>query len=196
MADTPRITGVDWDLVNEGAASWARDHGGKLVKDISTTTRRGVGNAVSNFYTEAQTMGELTGNMTTFRDNLGTVFSPQRAEMIAITEVTRSAVQGEREMAKELAKEGIIMVEVWQTRNDDLVCKICEPRNGKEQGDGWTENDGPPGHPRCRCNVRHELPKPKEGAVEVQPVFKQPVSTVPKFGTCLLYTSPSPRDRS
>ena len=173
MADTPRITGVDWDLVNEDAANWARDYGGKLVKDISTTTRRGVGNAVSNFYTEAQTMGELTGNMTTFRDNLGTVFSPQRAEMIAVTEVTRSAAEGEREMAKELAKEGIIMVEVWQTRNDDLVCEICGPRNGIEElkgsGDAyWDRNMGPPGHPRCRCNVRHELPKPKEGAVEVE----------------------------
>jgi len=157
MAD-PKITGVDWDLVNKDAANWARDHGGKLVKDISTTTRRRVGNSVANFYEEGLTIGDL-GN------RLGSIYSPQRAEMIAITEVTRAAAEGERAIAKELAKDGIIMVEIWETRNDGIVCSICEPRQGKQQGDGWTESDGPPGHPNCRCNIRHEFPKPKEGAL-------------------------------
>ena len=156
----PKITGVDWDLVNEDAANWARDHGGRLVKDISKTQRRRVGNSVANFYEEGLTIGDL-GN------RLGSIYSPQRAEMIAITEVTRAAAEGERAIAKELAKDGIIMVEIWETRNDGMVCSICEPRQGKQQGDGWTESDGPPGHPNCRCNIRHEFPKPKEGAIEV-----------------------------
>ena len=128
--------GVSWDLVNEGAASWARDYGGRLVKDISTTTRRSVGNAVANFYEQGQTMGELGGSMTEFRDRLGNVFGPQRAEMIAVTEVTRAAAEGERALEKEVAKEGIILVEIWQTANDDLVCQICGPRNGIEEHKG------------------------------------------------------------
>ena len=163
----PKITGVDWDLVNEDAANWARDHGGRLVKEISKTTRGRVGKEVANFYEQGQTIGELGGSMTDFRDRLGNVFGPQRAEMIAITEVTRAAAEGERAIARELAKDGIIMVEIWETRNDGVVCSTCEPRQGKQQGDGWTASDGPPGHPNCRCNIRHEFPKPKEGALEV-----------------------------
>jgi len=52
-------------------------------------------------------------------------------------------------------------VEVWQTRNDEIVCPICGPRHGKEEGDGWTKDDGPPAHPRCRCWTNHVLPGKK-----------------------------------
>ena len=138
MAD-PKVSGVDWTLVNEDAATWAREYGGELVKDIESKTRRDVGNAVGKFYSEGQTMGQLNSS-------LGTIYSPQRAERIAITEVTRAAAEGEREIAKELAKDGIVMIEVWETRNDDLVCTICGPRHGKKEGYGWERHQGPPGH--------------------------------------------------
>jgi hypothetical protein len=160
MAD-PKITGVDWSLVNEDAATWAREYGGQLVKEIDEKTRRDVGNAVGKFYSEGQTMGKLN-------NSLGMIYSPQRAERIAITEVTRAAAEGEREIANELAKEGILMVEVWETRNDLVVCAICEPRHGKKENDGWTRDQGPPGHPNCRCNIRHEFAEPKEGALEIE----------------------------
>jgi intein/homing endonuclease len=42
--------------------------------------------------------------------------------MIATTEVTRASVEGEREVAREVAEQGIEMVEVWQTSNDEMVC--------------------------------------------------------------------------
>jgi hypothetical protein len=82
--------------------------------------------------------------------------------MIAITEVTRAAAEGERATVREIAKEGIKMVEVWQTKNDEIVCTICGPRHGKKVGDGWSRNDGPPAHPRCRCWINHEFEKPVE----------------------------------
>jgi hypothetical protein len=177
MAD-PKITGVDWDLVNEDAATWARDFGGDLVKKIDEGTRRDVGNAVGNFYSEGQTMGELTGR-------LGRIYSPQRAERIAITEVTRAAAEGERGIAKELAKDGVVMVEVWQTRNDSVVCEICRPRNGVEQykGDGdayWDSSQGPPGHPNCRCNIRLDYPEPKEGELAIEVDQELIVNTYPE----------------
>jgi SPP1 gp7 family putative phage head morphogenesis protein len=93
-------------------------------------------------------MGDLRGR-------LGRIYSPVRAEMIAVTEVTRAAAEGERATVREIEKEGIRMVEVWQTNNDSLVCPICGPRHGKKVGDGWSKNDGPPAHPRCRCWLTH-----------------------------------------
>ena len=149
--------GVDWSLVNEAASSWAQQYSFNLVGGINTTTQRAVSRATGNFYSQGQTIGQLTGR-------LGRIYSPIRAEMIAVTEVTRAAAEGEREVVAELAKEGIRMYEVWQTRNDELVCPICGPRHGKRVGDGWNSSQGPPAHPRCRCNIRHEFEKEKENA--------------------------------
>jgi hypothetical protein len=150
---TPAI-GVDWDLVNRGAADWARRYGGDLVRSIDDKTKQAVRDAVADYYDEGLNLGQL-------RERLGRWFSPVRADMIATTEVTRASVQGERAIADEVAKEGIQMVEVWQTNNDELVCPICGPRHGKVLGDGWTRADGPPAHPRCRCWVGHELRRPE-----------------------------------
>ena len=144
--------GVDWSLVNESASIWAQQYSYDLIGGINTTTQRAVGRAVSNFYSQGQTIGDL-------RARLGRIYSPVRAEMIAQTEVTRAAAEGEREVVTELAKDGIKMIEVWQTSNDELVCPICGPRHGKKVGDGWNRGQGPPAHPRCRCWINHEFEK-------------------------------------
>jgi hypothetical protein len=151
---TPAI-GVDWGLVNRGAADWARRYGFDLVTGITDTTRRGVQDAVADYYEEGLNLGQL-------RERLGRWYGPMRADMIASTEVTRASVEGEREVVREIREQGIEMVEVWQTNNDEMVCPLCGPRHGKPKGDGWGDGDGPPAHPRCRCWVTHEL-RPTNG---------------------------------
>ena len=140
--------GVDWGLINEAASNWARTYAYDLIKGINENTKKAVQTAISTFFERGQTMGEL-------RDRLSRIYSPVRAEMIAQTEVTRAAVQGELSIVRELAKQGIQMVTIWQTSNDEIVCPICGPRHDKKKGDGW--NDPPPAHPRCRCWVNHEF---------------------------------------
>jgi len=147
LLDTITV-GVDWALVNEAAVNWARQYTFELVTGINGTTRQSLQKLIPGYFEEAMTQGEL-------RERLGNLYSPVRAEMIARTEVTRAAVEGERSTVAELEKQGIKMIEVWQTRNDEIVCVICGPRHGKKEGDGWTKNDGPPAHPRCRCWVTH-----------------------------------------
>ena len=155
--------GVNWQLVNQGAADWASRYVGQLVKDISKTTERGIGQAVSNYFTEAETIGDLEKSLVNMTDRFGRVFGPVRSEMIAVTEVTRAAAQGELAVASELKKEGIEMRKVWQTNKDELVCPICGPLQGQEEG-VWRQSapDGPPAHPRCRCWLSLLLPKPRE----------------------------------
>lgn len=150
MLEAQPAIGVDWALVNQDAADWARRYGAELVRGIDETTRRGVRDAVSDFYEEGLNMGQL-------REKIGRWYSPQRAFTIATTEVTRASVEGERAVVKELAADGIEMVEVWQTNNDELVCPICGPRHGQPKGSNWTEADGPPAHPNCRCWITHEF---------------------------------------
>lgn len=37
---------------------------------------------------------------------------------------------------------------IWHTREDELVCPICAPRQGERFSGA---SNGPPAHPRCRC---------------------------------------------
>lgn len=140
--------GVNWTLINERAAIWASQYTFDLVRGITDTSRSYLQGAIERYFRDGQTIGEL-------QDALMGAYGPVRAEMIAVTEVTRAAVQGEIAVFEELAQEGIEMAQVWNTNNDELVCPICGPRNQKKKGQGWTEP--PPAHPRCRCWINLEI---------------------------------------
>jgi len=143
--------GVDFALVNEAAAEWSRRYGFELVSGLNNTSRRSLQRIIPNYFEEEQTIGELNAALTP-------TFGPKRAEMIAVTEVTRAAAEGERETVGELERQGFKMQPVWQTNEDELVCPICGPRNDKPiQAGNETNGEYPPAHPRCRCWVNHEL---------------------------------------
>lgn len=154
LAATP--IGVSWDMVNRGAADYARRYGFDLVKEITQNTQRGVTDIlralqteIPNFYTEGMNLGQL-------EERLSRWFSPVRAEMIAVTETTRAATEAEKEVAADIEKEsGVKMVPVWQTNDDERVCPVCGPKHDKEITDG----EYPPAHPNCRCWTTHEMPK-------------------------------------
>ena len=152
MNETP--IGVDWNIVNQNAFQWADAYTYDLVSGINATSRQAIQQAVGGFFTQQMTLGELEAK-------LGSIYSPIRAEMIARTEVTRAAVEGERTFVDELGKQGVTMVETWQTREDELVCPICGPLADHKLDDGWTRADGPPAHPRCRCWTIFELEQPQ-----------------------------------
>jgi hypothetical protein len=142
--------GVDWGLVNESAVTWANRYTFDLVSGINRTSQQALQKAVSSYFEQGWTIGDL-------ESRIGNIYAPYRSEMIAVTEVTRAAAQGEMSITDELRKQGVNMIPIWQTNEDELVCPLCGPLNDKERGDGWT--DPPPRHPRCRCFVNHELPK-------------------------------------
>jgi hypothetical protein len=168
---TEMTIGVDWALVNQAAADWARSYSTLLAGQIDQTSRTAIAssirNSIASFFEEGLTHGELIARLEgdsaleklfarDVRDRLGRVYGPYRAEMIAVTETTRAAVEGERLTVREIEKYGFRMIEIWQTSNDDRVCIICAPRHNKKEGDGWNKYDGPPAHVRCRCWTNHE----------------------------------------
>lgn len=156
--------GVDWTLINERAASWAAGYVFDLIGGLDDTSRERVQDAVSRYYRDGLTIGEL-------EDQISGIFGPVRAEMIAVTEVTRAAARGEDAVVKELASQGIEMVTTWNTNADELVCTICKPLNNKEaagrDAEGqpyWIHPESGdevriPGHPRCRCWQDNALPE-------------------------------------
>lgn len=143
--------GVDWGLVNQNAINWAQGYSFDLVTGINETSQRAVADAVSAFFEEQQTIGDL-------RAALSQTFGPVRASLIADTEVTRAAVQGELAVVNELRLQGVQMIGIWQTNVDEAVCVLCGPLNEKGP-DIWMREapDGPPRHVRCRCWLNHEF---------------------------------------
>jgi len=139
--------GVEWGLINEGAADWARRYTYDLVSNLTSTSRRTLQKLIPQYFEQQWNQGQL-------RQQLEPTFGQLRAEMIARTEVTRAASEGEQETARQLANEGITMKPIHQTRNDEIVCPICGPRHDKEITD---QDEYPPLHPRCRCWVIHEM---------------------------------------
>jgi len=147
--------GVEWGLVNEGAAQWARGASFDLIRGLNQTSRRAVQEAVASFFEQQLTMADL-------RRRLAQVFGPLRADMIASTEVTRAAVEGERALVALLEQQGAPVKEIrWLTNRDELVCPICLPLDGMAREPGGYQHPGgrvydrPPAHTRCRCAERH-----------------------------------------
>lgn len=124
----------------------AQQRGGELIRGINDTTRGKVIDLLDQSIVENWTEQELTDALVNFP---GSPFGETRARLIAITETTSAYIDGAGIAAEELRNKGYIVEIIWQTVNDDLVCPICAPRNGRAQGDGWTELRA--AHPGCRC---------------------------------------------
>lgn len=142
--------GVEWTLVNTRAADWARRYTFELVKGINDHTKEALQSAVSGYFEQGQTIGEL-------ENQIAGLFGVVRASMIAVTEVTRASAAGELGIVDELSEAGIDMIVTWATNEDELVCPVCGPLAGKRRGEGWTEP--PPAHVNCRCWLNSELPR-------------------------------------
>lgn len=143
--------GVDWAVVNTIASNWSKQHSESVLKRMFEKTYEGINQTIPEFYEHGLNLGEL-------KQLLDDWYSPVRAEMIAITETTRAAVEGERALVEELEKEsGIHMIPYWMTNNDEKVCPTCGPKDNKEITDGVF----PPEHPNCRCWVVYRFPKRK-----------------------------------
>ena len=141
--------GVDWGLVNTAAANWASTHSQAILKKLFDVTYEGLTETIPQFYEQGWTLGDLQSALERW-------YSPRRAEMIAITETTRAAVEGEKALVELLKEEsGIEMIPIWKTSKDERVCPLCGPRADKPITDGIY----PPLHPRCRCEVSYEFPK-------------------------------------
>ena len=141
--------GVEWDMINTNASQWAKQHTEQVLQDLFGKRYNHLNEVIPRFYTEGWNLGQLQSDLERW-------YSPVRAEMIAITETTRAATEGERAMVAELERTtGRRMVPVWMTNKDERVCPICGPKHGKEITDGKF----PPAHPRCRCWTNHKFVK-------------------------------------
>jgi len=146
---------IDWTSPHTAAARWARRHSGKLVTQVTDTTRKRIGGLIEEWIeTPDANLGDLYRRL---QDDFG--FSEARATRIAVTETTNSFSGGEIEAARAIEKEGLFEYDkFWMTNRDAIVCFLCEPlHNTSVRGvnakfeTGAGEVDGPALHVNCRC---------------------------------------------
>lgn len=140
----------DWTLANLEARDWANNYAGELAQGINSTTLKVLQQSISEWINNGDPIEEL------FRE-IEPLFGRNRAELIAVTEVTRAYAEGSRVAWR---TSGVIEQIQWRTARDEQVCPICGGLNGKRTDlDGDFDGYFPPAHPRCRCWVVAYIPE-------------------------------------
>lgn len=147
------LSGANWDLVNEEVLQWVLGSNGTLgqgygdsmvLAQLFQTSERTIRNAVGEWISNGLPLRQLVATLER------TVFSRGRAEMIAVTEVTRAFAEGNRAAWRQ---SGVITRMRWETAADEMVCPTCGPLQGSIASVDGSFEGGimPPVHPRCRC---------------------------------------------
>lgn len=141
---------VNWDLFNQDAVRYLRDYRLSNVKKISDATRSHSIDIIDNWVKSGEPLNVLEAQLEPW-------FSPERAERIAVTEVTEIYAEANQTAWQ---ASGIVGGNTWHTAEDDKVCPICAPLAGMTSPldeNGFTTEEGgiglksPPAHVKCRC---------------------------------------------
>lgn len=124
------------DFVNEAALALAQNMTQRMAVKMTARSRALV-------LTHAQAWIESGAPLSVLIEELTPLFGATRADYIAVTEITRIFAQAN---AQAWMKQGIQYC-INQTAADDIVCPICEPKQGER-----LRIDGalPPWHGKCR----------------------------------------------
>lgn len=133
---------VDLDGIHESALRATRDMETEWWNKIERTSR----DSLRTTLTLWQEEGLGKRGLPDLIDAIKPIFGPERAERIAVTEVTRAFALGE-DLA--YAQDETVAGWIWSTAEDEFVCPKCGPLNNHI----YPKGGGPemPLHPRCRC---------------------------------------------
>lgn len=92
-------------------------------------------------------------------DRASQLFSPERAQRIAVTETTRLMGLGAQATYRE---SGVVEKWAWQTVEDAFVCAECAAVDGQEYD---ITLDFEPLHPNCRCFPRPVVSEPEDAQI-------------------------------
>lgn len=120
------------------------------------------------------------------------VFSPARAEMIAVNQMASAYEEGKNIVATEAERiVGDIMMVAWSTVGDERVTPEC----ARNQQAGWlpkgtsfpSGHRNPPRFPRCRCAARYDFAENLRLTGQLNP---EVIATLPKSQPDITVTPP------
>jgi hypothetical protein len=143
---------VSFDLENPRAVAYLENHAASTVTGIDDTTRDRLRTLIAGAVEAGQAYDETARQIRDAFDG----FSNDRAQTIAVTEAASGYVAGNLAVAADMADAGLEMEKSW-LKEEDACDEICIPNADQgyipvdEQFDSG--DDGPPGHPNCRCDL-------------------------------------------
>ena len=122
---------ANWDLVNQAVLTWlmgpadgfGTGYADEITASIVSTSETHIRTAIAEWTRNGLPLSALVDTLE------GWVFSRDRAETIAATEVTRAYARGNIEAWR---ASGVVTGMAWRTANDERVCPICAPLGGLE----------------------------------------------------------------
>lgn len=154
-----------FNLENPRAVEYARKRAAEAISEINETTRREVRKIIAEGLetgmSPAQVAQRLADKFVQFAVPRPGKRIPNRATLIAVTEMANAYCSGSLQLGQELQQSGIVMVKHWLTVGDDRVSDGCR-QNEKA---GWIPiNDAfpsghqrPPRFPGCRCDLLTDM---------------------------------------
>ncbi|GAB4514039.1 MAG: hypothetical protein Kow0047_25770 [Anaerolineae bacterium] len=167
---------VSWEVWDRAAADMARRYKYDLIKDLTDSTRRQLGQTIADWIERGDDFATLEEDIWRIIPRRPRGSYQDRAGMIAATEVTR--IYADARVA-ELESVGLTRMR-WRTAEDELVCPICAPLGQANGGEGAVGDvremkfvhpeDGkvygpPPAHVRCRCWIVEDHEELAEAAL-------------------------------
>lgn len=131
--------GVDWEQVNFAVLELAQSEATRFAKESTETSKAQTAKIIADWIASGGAMDDLI-------ERVGRVWSGPRADIAAVTEVTRLFAQGNQAAWK---ASGVVQALQWKTSNDERVCPVCGPLADSELA--MDSSNLPPAHPRCRC---------------------------------------------
>ena len=136
----------------------------RLLEDSTAKQIRDIVEAVGIEVLQQKVFGRFKKVLAKIREK---VLSIGRSKSIGATETTRAVSNGRNwsfrywQRAKNTSEIDFNgkrlpareVFPVWETEDDDRVCPICGPLDGKPAEQWGIFSEGPPAHPICRCDV-------------------------------------------
>ena len=153
------LTGFDFNVVNQEAIKYAREHAAENVTKINDTTRAGLRSVITQATEEGWGYGRLAAQIGKRFDDL----AGARARRIAVYELRDAYEAGQRVMIDRLGDHGLPMETRWLTAGDDRV----RPSHQDSGAEGWNDvgfvfssgGERPPTDPGCRCTALYRRKK-------------------------------------
>ena len=153
------LTGFGFDVMNEEAITYAKEHAAEQVTKINDVTKERMRGLIGQATEEGWSYGRLAGQITKRFEGM----TSARAGRIAVYELRDAYEAGQRVMIDRLKKHGLKMETSWLTAGDDRV-RDSHRDSGAE---GWHKvgfvfasgAERPPSDPGCRCTSLYRRKK-------------------------------------
>ena len=153
------LLGFGFDVMNQEAIKYAKDHAAAQVTKINTTTMERMRSLIGQATEEGWSYGRLAGQIKNRFEGM----SSTRAKRIASHELRDAYETGQRVMIDRLGKHGLPMETKWLTAGDNRV----RDSHRDSSAEGWKDvgfvfssgGEHPPTDPGCRCTSLYRRKK-------------------------------------